>query len=178
MVKPPDVFPKYRIQEVWKGSQAGAPKWWSCQWRVCSGRGLLYLGSKGKRVHLYGGAAAMRNGVKPLQWEGKRLVQEIFVALSFSFAFAFALACSFSKTFGDPFSEPFLGAFGGEFSFAFVFARDVEWRAIGKLTFIFTLVSTWWGSNGVCKRREVVIVLPGGILREGLLSGSAAAFGD
>ena len=38
-------------------------------------------------------------------------------------------------------------------------------------------MSTWWGSNGVCKRREVVIVLPGGILREGLLSGSAAAFG-
>ena len=27
------------------------------------------------------------------------------------------------------------------------------------------------------KRREIVIVLPGGILREGLLSGSAAAFG-
>ena len=40
-----------------------------------------------------------------------------------------------------------------------------------------TLVSTWWGSNGVSKRREVVIVLPGGIVREGLLSGSAAAFG-
>ena len=29
MVKPPDLFPKYRIQELWKGSQAGAPKWWS-----------------------------------------------------------------------------------------------------------------------------------------------------
>ena len=145
----------------------------------------MYLCSEGKRVHLYGGAAAMRNGVMPLQWEGKCLVQELFVALSFSFAFAFALACSFSKTFDGSFLGAlvgaflgsFLGAFGGEFSFAFVFARDVEWRAIGKLTFTFTLVSTWWGSNGVCKRREVVIVLPGGILREGLLSGSAAAFG-
>ena len=107
------------------------------------------------------------------------------MALSFSFAFAFALACSFSKTFDGSFLGAlvgaflgsFLGAFGGEFSFALVFARDVEWRAIGTLTFTFTLVSTWWGSNGVCKRWEVVIVLPGGILREGLLSGSEAAFG-
>ena len=99
-------------------------------------------------MHLYGGAAAMRNGVMPLQWEGKCLVQELFVALSFSFAFAFALAlaCSFSKTFDGSFLRAlvgaflgaFLGAFGGEFSFAFVFARDVEWRAIGKLTFTFT----------------------------------------
>ena len=68
----------------------------------------------------------------------------------------------------------FLGAFLGEFSFAFVFARDVEWRAIGKLTFTFTLVSTWWGSNCVCKRREVVIILLGRIVSDGLLSGSAA----
>ena len=132
-------------------------------------------------MHLYGGAAAMRNGVMPVQWEGKCIVQELFVALSFSFAFAFALSCSFSKTFDGSFLRAlvgaFLGAFGGEFSFAFVFARDVEWRAIGKLTFTFTLVSTWWGSNGVCKRREVVIVLLGGIVRDGLLSGSAAAFG-
>ena len=37
MVKPSDVFPKYRIQELWKGGEAGAPKWWSCQWRMCSG---------------------------------------------------------------------------------------------------------------------------------------------
>ena len=137
-------------------------------------------------MHLYGGAAAMRNGVMPLQWEGKCIVQELFVALSFSFAFAFALSCSFSKAFDGSFLGAlvgaflgafFLGAFGGEFSFAFVFARDVEWRAIGKLTFTFSLVSTWWGSNGVCKRREVVIVLLGGIVRDGLLSGSAAAFG-
>ena len=46
----------------------------------------MYLCSEGKRVHPYGGAAAMRNGVMPLQWEGKCLVQELFVALSFSFA--------------------------------------------------------------------------------------------
>ena len=38
------------------------------------------------------------------------------------------------------------------------------------------LVSTWWGSNGVCKR-EVVIVLSGGMVCEGLLSGSAVALG-
>ena len=42
--------------------------------------------------------------------------------------------------------EAFLGTFLGEFSFAFVFAPDVEWQAIGKLSFIFTLVSTWWSS--------------------------------
>ena len=71
-------------------------------------------------MHLYGGAAAMRNGVMPLQWEGKRLVQELFVALSFSFAFAFALACSFSKTFdgsflGAPFSDPFSEPLGVNF---------------------------------------------------------------
>ena len=112
-------------------------------------------------------------------------MRELFVALSFSFAFAFALACSFSKTFDGSFLGAlvgaffgsFLGTFGGEFSFAFVFSLDVQWRAIGKLTSTFTLVSTWWGSNGVCKRREVVIVLSGGMVYEGLLSGSAAAFG-
>ena len=127
----------------------------------------------------------MRDGVMPLQWEGKCIVQELFVALSFSFAFAFALSCSFSKTFDGSFLGALvgaflgavLGAFGGEFSFAFVFARDVEWRAIGKFTFTFTLVSTWWGSNGVCKRREVVIILPGSIGSDGRLSGSATAFG-
>ena len=81
----------------------------------------------------------------------------------------------FSEPWSEPFSDPFSEPLGVNFSFAFVFARDVEWRAIGKLIFTFTL--TWWGSNGVCKRREVVIVLLGGIVREGLLSGSAAAFG-
>ena len=107
------------------------------------------------------------------------------MALSFSFAFAFALSCSFSKTFDGSFLRAlvgaflgaFLGAFGGEFSFAFVFAQDVEWRAIGKLTFTFTFVSTWRGSDGVCKGREVVVILLGGIVRDGLLSGSATAFG-
>ena len=104
---------------------------------------------EGKRVHLYGGAAAMRDGVMSLQW-GKCIVQELFVALSFSFAFA--LSCSFSKTFDGSFLGAlvgaflgaFLGTFGGEFSFAFVFARDVEWRAIGKLSFTFILVSTFF----------------------------------
>ena len=65
------------------------------------------------------------------------------------------------------------------FPLPLAFARDVEWRAIGKLTFTFTftLVSTWWGSNGVCKRREVVIILLGRIVRDGSFSGSATAFG-
>ena len=39
------------------------------------------------------------------------------------------------------------------------------------------LVSTWWSSNGVCKRREVVIILLGRIVRDGSFSGSATAFG-
>ena len=82
----------------------------------------------------------------------------------------------FSEPWSEPFSDLFLGIFGGKFSFAFVFSFDVQWRAIGSLTCTFTLVGTWWGSNGVCKRREVVIVLPGGMLGERLLSGSAAAF--
>ena len=37
MVKPPDVIPKDRIQELWNGNPAGAPKWWSRQWLVYSG---------------------------------------------------------------------------------------------------------------------------------------------
>ena len=52
---------------------------------------------------------------KTLQWEGKCLVQELFVALSFSFAFAFALACSFSKTFDGSFLGALVGAFLGSF---------------------------------------------------------------
>ena len=140
-----------------------------------------HICSEGKRVHLYGGAAAMRSHVMPLQWERKCIVQELFAALSFSFAFAFALSCSFSKAFDGSFLGAlvgaFLGAFGGEFSFSFVFARDVEWRAIGELTLTFALVSIWWGSDGVGERREFVIVLLGGKVREGLLCGSAAAFG-
>ena len=52
----------------------------------------MYRFSEGKRVHLYGGAAAMRTGVMLSQLEGKCIVQELFVALSFSFAFAFALS--------------------------------------------------------------------------------------
>ena len=35
------------------------------------GVGWWYLCSQGKRVHLHGGAAAMSDGVMPLQWEGK-----------------------------------------------------------------------------------------------------------
>ena len=136
-------------------------------------------------MHLYGGAAAMRNGVMPLQWEGKCLVQELFVALSFSFAFAFALACAFSKFFAGSFlgalAGAFLGAFLGAFGVNFPLPLFLPGMWSGgrseSLPLPFTLVSTWWGSNGVCKRREVVIVLPGGIVREGLLSGSAAAFG-
>eukprot|EP00434_Breviolum_minutum_P046706 symbB.v1.2.042692.t1/scaffold10749.1/size1514/1 len=116
----------------------------------------------------------------------ERIVQELFVAFSFSLAFAFALSCPFSKAFDGSFLRAlvgaflgaFLGAFGGEFSFSFVSARDVEWRAIGELTLTFALVSTWWGSDGVWKRREFVIVMLGGVVREGLLSGSAAAFGS
>ena len=88
----------------------------------------------------------MRSHVMPLR-ERKCLAQELFIALSFSFAFAFALACPFAKTFSGSFLGAligaffgsFLGAFGGEFSFAFVFARNVERRAIGELTFAFTL---------------------------------------
>ena len=41
----------------------------------------MYLCSKGKRVRLYGGAAAMRDGVIPVRWEGKCIVQELFVSL-------------------------------------------------------------------------------------------------
>ena len=57
----------------------------------------------------------MSNGVMPLQWEGKCLVRELFVALSFSFAFAFALVCSFSKTFDGSFLGALIGAFFGSF---------------------------------------------------------------
>ena len=45
------------------------------------------------------------------------------------------------------------------------------------LTLTFALVSTWWDSDGVGKRGEFVIVMLGGVVRKGLLSGSATAFG-
>ena len=68
-----------------------------------------HICSEGKRVHLYGGAAAVRSHVMPLQWERMCIVQELFVALSFSLAFAFALSCSLSKAFDGS----FLGALVG-----------------------------------------------------------------
>ena len=147
---------------------------WTLSRRICS---------DGERVHLYGGVAAMRRHVMPL-WERKSVVQESFVALFLSFAFTFALACPFAKSFGGSFLGALIGTFLGsfleafqkEFSFAFVFARNVERRAIRELTFAFTLGSAEWSANGVWKRREIGIVLLGGILREGLLSGCAAAF--
>ena len=49
---------------------------------------------------------ALRNGVRPLQWEGKCIVQELFVALSFSFAFALPFSAPFPKPLTDPFSDP------------------------------------------------------------------------
>ena len=67
-------------------------------------------------MHPYGGAAAMRNGVMPLQWEGKCLVQELFVALSFSFAFALPLPAPFPKPLTDPFSESWSEPFSDPFS--------------------------------------------------------------
>ena len=60
---------------------------------------IRHISSDGKRVHLYGGAAAMRSDVMPLR-DRKCIVPELFVALSFSFAFAFALAGPFAKAFG------------------------------------------------------------------------------
>ena len=125
-------------------------------------------------MRLYGGAAAMRDGVIPVRWEGKYVVQELFVPFSFPLP-----SCSFSKPlidlFSEPWSEPFseaffLGALEGKFSFAFVFVRDVEWPAIGELTFTFTFVSTWRDSDGVCERWEVVVILLEGIVRDGLSS--------
>ena len=56
MVKPPDGFIKYRIQE-WGARQVhlnGGAASGEC----VVGVGWWYLGSQGKRVHLYGGAAA------------------------------------------------------------------------------------------------------------------------
>ena len=84
---------------------------------------------------------------------------------------------SFLEALVGAFLGVFLEAFGDEFSFAYVFARSVERRAIEKLTFAFTLWSIGWGANSVWKRREFGLVLLGGIVREGLLSGCAAAFG-
>ena len=51
--------------------------------------------SEGKRVHLYGGAAAIRSDMMPLQEEKRCLVQELFVAFSFSLAFAHLCPCEY-----------------------------------------------------------------------------------
>ena len=56
---------------------------------------IRHISSDGKRVHLYGGAAAMHSDVMPLR-DRKCIVPELFVALSF----AFALAGPFAKAFG------------------------------------------------------------------------------
>ena len=87
-----------------------------CTWMVEPTLVGRHICSDGKRVHLYGGAAAMRIYVMPLQWERKCIVQELFVALLFSFAFTFALAYSFSKTFGGSFLGALVGAFLQPFS--------------------------------------------------------------
>ena len=67
-------------------------------------------------MHLYGGAAAMRNGVMPLQWEGKCLVQELFVILSFPLPLPLPLLVPFPKPLTDPFSEPWSEPFSDPFS--------------------------------------------------------------
>ena len=67
--------------------------------------------SEGKRVHLYGGVAAICSDMIPLQEEKRCLVQELFVVFFFSLAFAFALSCLFSKTFDGSFLGTLVGAF-------------------------------------------------------------------
>ena len=62
-------------------------------------------------MHLYGGAAAVRSHMMPLQEERKCIVQELFLAFSFSLAFAFALFLSFSKAFDGSFLGALVGAF-------------------------------------------------------------------
>ena len=90
MVKPSDVFPKYRIQELSKGSQVGAPKW-----------------------------------------------------LPLPAPFPKPLTDPFSEPWSEPFSDPFSEPLGVNFPSP-LFLPGMWWRAIGKLTFTFTLVSTWW----------------------------------
>ena len=112
-------------------------------------------------------------GVIPVRWEGKYIVQEIFVGLSFSFVFA--LSCSFSKTFDGSFHRllvgafigAFLEAFGVVFSFAFVFCLRCEDDRKAYLS-LYSCEHSWWGSMAF-------ILLLEGIVRDGLLSGSAAA---
>ena len=87
--------------------------------------------------------------------------------------FSFLLPCPFSKTFDGfflrllvgAFIGAFLGVFGVEFSFAFVFCLRCK---VADYTFSFTLASTQW-------EPMAFILLLGGIVRDGLLSGSAAA---
>ena len=74
---------------------------------------IWHINSNGKRVHLYGGAAAMRSDVMPLR-DRKCIVSELFVAFSFSFAFAFAF--SLPNPLADPFSELWLKPFSDPFS--------------------------------------------------------------
>ena len=69
MVKPPDVYERF-VRAVGKGEQAGAPEWWGYQLRGCCRRGLGSTHvAEGKRVHLYGEAAAMLDDVMRVQWE-------------------------------------------------------------------------------------------------------------
>ena len=106
MVKPSDVF---ESKKLWKRVQRVHPNGRAAS-SACVADGGRYLCCVGKLVHLYGGAAVMRNGVIPVRWEGKCIVQELFVALSFSFS------CFFSKPFDRFFLRVLVEAFLRAFS--------------------------------------------------------------
>ena len=124
MVKPPDVFPNYRIRELWKGSQAGAPKWWSRQWRVCSRRGLgctFVARASGCTYmveplpcamvwcHCSRGSVSCKSYLWPFPFP---------LPLPFPAPFPKPLTDPFSEPWSEPFSEPFSEPLGVNFPFA------------------------------------------------------------
>ena len=77
MVKPPGVCTKILI--LLEKGQAGAPKWWSHQWRVRCRRGLgIRLVARASGCTYIGAAAMLVCDAST--WEVKCVVQDLFVA--------------------------------------------------------------------------------------------------
>ena len=67
-------------------------------------------------MHLYGGAAAMRDGVTPLQYRGSVSCKSYLWPFPFPLPLPLPFPAPFPKPLTDPFSEPWSEPFSEPFS--------------------------------------------------------------